>query len=108
MVRSKGIRDGHWYLVNFKVYTVRLKDEISIEELARRFAQYGLSIKKADIATPEKPWYFVSDTPNQGDLYAGAFTLNDIKTTSNIICNCGYSMKVTFALAFYHNREKKE
>lgn len=66
MVRSKGIRDGHWYLVNFKVYTVRLKDEISIEELARRFAQYGLSIKKADIAKPEQPWYLVSDTPKQG------------------------------------------
>ncbi len=62
MVRSKGIRDGHWYLVNFKVYTSRLKDEISIEELARRFAQYGLSIKKADIATSERPWYLVSDT----------------------------------------------
>jgi len=108
LVRSKGIRNGHWYLVNLKVYTGRLKYEISIEELARRFALSGLSVKKADIATPEKPWYFVSDTPNQGDLYAGAFTLNDIKTTSNIICNCGYSMKVTFALAFYHNREKKE
>lgn len=65
MVRSKEIRDGHWYLVNFKVYTGRLKDEISIEELVRRFAQYGVSIKKADIATPEHPWYLVSDTPKR-------------------------------------------
>lgn len=112
LVRSKGIKYGHWYLVNLRVYASRLKDEISVQDIVRRFASYGLSVKKSDVATTEQPWYFVSnslsDSPKEGDLYAGAFTLSDIVVKSRIICNCGYSVRGSYAIASYHNRVKRD
>ena len=79
-----------------------------MQDIVRRFASYGLSVKKSDVATTEQPWYFVSDSPKEGDLCAGAFTLSDIVVKSRIICNCGYSVRGSYAIASYHNRVKRD
>lgn len=108
LVKKKGSKDGKWFLVNLKVYAGRTSEKITADQLARRFASYGLSLTEANIATPEEPWYLISDKHKKGNLYSGAFTLNDVDNECTIICDCGFSINGSFTLVQYHNREKKE
>lgn len=104
LVRAKGKGVGRWYLVNLGVYAGKIKRGFPIEELIDWLITCGLSVSKANTYTKDEPIYLISDVPPKGILNRGSFTHSDVKPDCRIVCSCGYTQKVKYALVSYHNR----